>query len=156
MSGEEISDAVCRCGRKIKWSEGHWGHLIGDDQEHQPLPLTHQPPPAGHPNFDYLQKRFEEELQAGRHERESVVENRVKAYDERELAADTLGEWIYSRLRKQGLLEKWNDEEYLHGPPPWVELRQDDRDFWSHEAHAYRRAAARNGFKGYDPEKSKQ
>ena len=174
-SHDEKQTAVCQCGAEIEFipaedeesGAGGWYHVrIDDDGSHTPTPLTNQPPPKGHPNYDYLMQRFEEELAAEQHLKQGVVENRVEAYDEhvRKIETpgylppeveDTFPEWMYNRLRRQGRLDDDSVDMVVTRAVPWADLSQDDRDFWTHEAAAYRRAAARLGFKDYDPEKSK-
>lgn len=155
----ELPKAICQCGGEIEWQEeaidrGEWVHTAGEPEiAHDGEPLTNQPPPEGHENFDYLQARYEEELAAEEHLKQGQVDKRVEDYSEhvREIESpgyvppnapgDTLAEWIYDRQRKQ-----MPDLD-----TPWSELHQDDRLFWQHEAAAYRRAVARGGFKDYDP-----
>ena len=165
----ELPKAICQCGAEIEWHEespdrGDWMHTRIEDGSHEPTPLTNQPPPKGHENFDYLQRRFEEELAAQEHLKQGQVEARVEAYDDhvREIespgylppdveAQSTLAEWIYNRLRKQGRLDDDSVDMVVTRAVPWSELSKDDRDFWTHEAGAYRRAVARDGFKDYNP-----
>jgi hypothetical protein len=51
---------------------------------------------------------------------------------------DTLPQWLHHRFGA-----------YLHGGDnqPWDQLEDADRDYWTHEADAVRRAVARGGFR---------